>query len=81
MFSTSFWKGALERAFKSAAQALILVWPIADGLLNLWQVDPVESLGVALGAAVLSLLTSVASLAAGPPESPSLVHETPEEVR
>lgn len=74
MFSATFWKAAAERALKSAAQ----------GLLGLWALDKFDALhadwklagGVALGAAVLSLLTSVVSSPFGPtPGSPSLVVE------
>lgn len=81
MFTTTFWKGAAERAAKSAAQALILFWGVGDGLLNLWSISPVESAGIAAGAAVLSALTSLVSLSAGPAESPSLVREQPEQPR
>lgn len=77
MFTVVFWKGTAERAAKSAAQALILFWGLGDGLLSLWSVSPVDSLGIAAGAVVLSLLTSILSIGAGPVGSPSLVREQP----
>ena len=77
MFTQSFWKGAAERAAKSAAQALILFWGVGDGLLNLWSVSPVESLGIAAGAVVLSVLSSLLTVGAGPVGSPSAVQDQP----
>ena len=76
MFTTTFWKGAVERAVKSAAQAVVLAVG-GDAALDLWQVDVAAVTGIAAGAAVLSLLTSLASGAAGPKGSPSLVREEP----
>lgn len=61
MFTATFWRDAAERAVKTAAQSLLLVWPIADGALDLWDVDPLAAVGIAGGGAVLSLLTSIAS--------------------
>jgi hypothetical protein len=72
MFTFEFWKAATERAVKTAAQSLILVWPVADGALNLWQIDPAEAVGIAVGGALLSLLTSLASGRVGDRGSPSL---------
>lgn len=60
MRDAGFWTGALDRAVKSFAQALLLLWG-ADAGFNLLQVNLVQALGVAAGAAVLSLLTSMAS--------------------
>lgn len=59
MFTKAFWKDTAERAFKSAAQALLLVWVVVDGVFNVWTVDWNESLGIALGAAAISVLTSL----------------------
>jgi len=66
VFTYSFWADAAERAIKSAAQALILVFagvqawnPLATST-DEWKIY----LGGAVGAAVLSLLTSVATNAA-----------------
>ena len=72
MFTVPFWRAAAERAVKTAAQSLILVWPVADGALNLWQIDPAEAVGIAVGGALLSLLTSLASGRVGDRGSPSL---------
>lgn len=72
MFTTKFWKQTAERAAKSAAQALVVYWTGSE-VFNAWSADWPQAGGIALGAAVLSLLTSVISAPAGEPESPSLV--------
>lgn len=60
MMDANFWTGALDRAVKSFAQALLLLWG-ADQGLNILDVNFVQAFGIAAGAAVLSLLTSVVS--------------------
>ena len=65
MFTRAFWTAAFERAVKTAAQTLILVWPVADGVLNLWDIDWQTSGGLAAGGFVLSILTSLASSKVG----------------
>ena len=69
-----FWVAAAERAVKSFAQALLLLW-VADGGLDIFSVNYQEALGLGLGAAVLSVLTSIVSSNIGPP-GPSLQGET-----
>lgn len=73
MFTAQFWKSAAERAVKSAAQALLGLWAL-DGF-NAIEADYALAGGVALGAAMLSVLTSIVSLAGGQENSPSLVKE------
>jgi hypothetical protein len=72
MFTVSFWKQAAERAVKSAAQALLGLWVGAQAF-DAWNVDWKKASGVALGAAILSLLTSLGSASVGKKDSPSLV--------
>jgi hypothetical protein len=72
MFTGKFWKAAAERAAKSAGQALIGLW-VGDGVFNLWSVDAAAAAGVAAGAAVLSVLTSIVSTPFGEGNSPSAV--------
>jgi len=62
--TAAFWTGTLDRALKSFAQGLLLLWGADEGL-NLLEVNLVTSLGVAAGAAVLSLLTSLVSAPIG----------------
>lgn len=59
----AFWEAAAERAAKTAAQSAILV--IGAEQLNAISANWADVGGFALGGAVLSLLTSVASLGAG----------------
>jgi hypothetical protein len=73
MTSKAFWLAAGERALKTAAQTLLLLWA-ADGGFDLFHVNVQESLGMGAGAAVLSVLTSVASSGIGDP-GPSLTTE------
>lgn len=72
MFTRAFWAAALERAVKSAAQAVVLFWAVGDVALNLWTVNPTETLGVAAGGAVLSILTSLVSIPVSATNGPSL---------
>ena len=72
MFTAAFWKQAAERAIKTLAQVLVAgltVEIIMDGA----QLVPVL-IGATL-AAVLSVLTSIASIGAADKGTPSLVKE------
>lgn len=60
MLTAAFWTGAVDRALKSFAQALLLLWG-ADQGFNILSISIGPALGVAAGAAVLSLLTSIVS--------------------
>lgn len=73
MRTTKFWAATAERAVKSAAQALILLWG-GDVAFDAWTADWATAGGIASGAAVLSVLTSLASARLlGDPDSPSLI--------
>lgn len=73
MFSWTFWREAIERAVKSAAQAPLTVWVVGDGVLDAFNMDYQLGLGVALGGAVFSLLTSIATVKLGATNSPSAI--------
>lgn len=73
MFTLTFWKSALERASKTAAQAALLV--LGADQLNVFAASWADVAGFALGGCVLSLLTSIVSAPIGPVRSPSLVTE------
>ena len=67
-----FWIAAAERAIKTFAQALVALFVAGVTVLTIdWQ----QGLAVAGTAALVSLLTSVASLRVGPFEGPSLAGE------
>lgn len=70
MRTRAFWTAAAERAAKSAAQALLGLWAMDSGF-DLLTVDPRLAGGVAAGAAVLSVLTSIASTGVGDSSSPA----------
>lgn len=71
IFTSAFWKAAAERSIKSAAQGAILAGVgVAkfDALHASWETIG----GAALGAAILSLLTSIGSDAITAGNGPSL---------
>ena len=59
MWSKAFWMDATERAVKTFAQ-VILALGVA-GALDAFEVDWVKVLGVAFGAVILSLASSIVS--------------------
>lgn len=71
MFTKSFWKQTAERSVKTFAQAAVALLT-GDGL-GLLNVDWGATASVAGLAALVSLLTSVATSAVGEPNSPSAV--------
>lgn len=75
MFTINFWKQAAERALKSAAQGLLGMWAL-DGF-NVLDADWGLAAGVAAGAAVLSLLSSVVTSGVGESGDPSMVTKDP----
>lgn len=72
MLTATFWTGAADRAVKSFAQALLLLWGASAGF-NVLEIEPGAAFGVAGGAAVLSLLTSIVSAPVGDKGSTSLL--------
>jgi hypothetical protein len=70
--TATFWTGVLDRAVKSFAQQLLLLWG-ADQGLDVLTVDWKSALGLAVGAAVLSVLTSLASSPVGDKGSSSFL--------
>ena len=72
IFTVAFWRAAGERAVKSAAQGALLI--IAADQANVFRVNWQEVGGLALGAAVLSVLTSIGSDALTNGTGPSLTN-------
>jgi hypothetical protein len=71
--SKAFWLAVIERAVKTASNTLLIMWT-GDAGLNIMSVDVQDALGLAGGAAVLSVLMSLASLGVGN-KGPSLTTE------
>lgn len=72
MFDVLFWKAAAERAIKTFAQSLVALFVAGVTILT---IDWVQALAVAGTAAVISVLTSVASSRLGAFDGPSLSAE------
>jgi hypothetical protein len=64
VLTQAFWIGLVDRAVKTFAQSLIVLWG-ADQGLSLLNVNVGAAFGVAGMAAVLSILTSFASAPVG----------------
>lgn len=68
-----FWESALERAVKTFAQTLAAL--IGAGAISVVSIPWQDNLGISATAALLSVLTSIASAQVGP-SGPSLTVET-----
>ena len=73
MFTLHFWKSATERALKTFAQFILVLG--GAGALNVFTIDWSQTLGLALGGALLSYATSIVSAGVKKEDSPSLVDE------
>ncbi|WP_225732392.1 holin [Nocardia sp. JCM 34519.1] len=74
MWTLLFWRAAAERALKTFAQALAAV--LTSGSIGLFDPSWRGALSTAAMAAILSVLTSIASDYAAEPGNPSLVRTT-----
>jgi len=71
MFTKKFGFSALERAIKTMAQTIILIF--GANQINVVTIDWLTVAGLAGGGFVLSILTSIISLPIGDKDSPSLL--------
>lgn len=70
MRSRQFWEDTAERAIKTAAQAILAVFVAGVTIMS---VDWVDTLAIGATAALVSVLTSIASAGVRNPQSASLV--------
>lgn len=70
MWTSFFWKDTAERALKTLAQALIATLAVGTPI---WDLDWAASVGIALTATVVSVLTSIASVGVSDSGTASLV--------
>lgn len=75
LYTRIFWIDAFERAVKTIAQTLLSLWAMGQGL-DVFTINWKQALGVSLGAAVISLLTSIISAAKNNTDTASLVVDT-----
>jgi hypothetical protein len=76
MWNASFWKAAAERAVKTFVQTYFAIALAGDAVLNVYTFTWTgPELGIALGATLLSVVTSVLSAMGGNP-GPSLANES-----
>ena len=73
MWEGKFWRGTLERAIRTAAQAVIAL--LSTDVAGILSVDWVQTASVAGMAAFLSVLMSIVATGVGDHESPSFVRE------
>lgn len=59
MFTLEFWKAALERAIKTFAQTLVVL--LGANAVDVLHLDWIPLLSLSVGAALVSVLTSIAS--------------------
>lgn len=76
LFTTKFWADTAERAVKTVAQTVLSLWLVGDQLFNILTVDWTVTAGVAIGAGVISVLTSVVSATVTSSDSASLAVKT-----
>ncbi len=72
MLTWRFWRETIERAVKTSAQFVIGAGILGEGV-DLFTLDLGTVLGFALTGALLSLLTSVATMRVGASNSPSAI--------
>ena len=71
IWTVGFWKGAAERAVKTAAQTAVAFFVVGE--TGVAEVDWATVGGISLVAAIVSVLTSLASAPFGPEGTPSVV--------
>jgi r1t holin len=73
-YGKNFWRQSVERAFKTAAQAVALA--IGGDVANVLHVGPGVFVSAAVGGFVLSIVTSIATAPVGQQDDPSAIAKT-----
>lgn len=68
----AFWRAAGERAAKTAAQVLLATLTVSSPVVDVLHLNWPGVFSVTVGAALLSVLTSLASLPGVPPPNPAV---------
>jgi len=76
IFTTKFWADTAERSLKTVAQALLALMVVGDQVFDILTVNWQQALGVAVGAGVISILTSIVSATVTSSDSASLAVKT-----
>lgn len=76
IFTTTFWADAAERSIKTVAQSLLALFVVGGQVFNVLTVNWTQALGVAAGAGVISILTSIVSAKITATDSASLAVKT-----
>jgi hypothetical protein len=76
LFTTKFWADTAERSIKTLAQSLLALTVVGEGVFNILTVNWQQALGVAVGAGVISILTSIVSATLTSSDSASLAVKT-----
>jgi hypothetical protein len=71
MLNRIFWVDALERAAKSAAQAVLGAGIVGDAMFDVFTADWRSLVGAAITGAILSVLTSIVSVPVADTISPA----------
>ena len=76
MFTINFWRDALERAIRTAAQAVLALW--GTSITGVLEVNWEQVGSVAALAALTSVLMSIAATGVGDRSTPAFVREANE---
>lgn len=76
MWELAFWRDALERAIRTAAQAVLALW--GTSVTGILDVDWQQAVSVAALAALMSVLMSIAATGVGNRNTPAFVREADE---